>query len=80
MYGSLGINGYPDSRKRKIRQHIAFLDETLVRTGYLKRVCGNILHFSMKHGIMITDKKIELSSLSVIARSRATRTDIRTIH
>ena len=30
--------------------------------------------------IMITDNKIELSSLSVIALSKATRTDISTIH
>ena len=32
---------------------------------YWRKDTQSLLHFSMKHGIMITDNKIELSSLSI---------------
>ena len=35
----------------------------------------SLLHFSMKHGIMITDNKIELSSMGIGVLNGATTTD-----
>lgn len=36
----------------------------------------SLLHFSMKHGIMITDNKIELSPMGIDVLNGATTTDI----
>ena len=37
----------------------------------------SLLHFSMKHGIMITDNKIELSPMGIGVLNGATTTDTR---
>lgn len=42
---------------------------------YWRKDTQSLLHFSMKHGIMITDNKIELSPMGIGVLNGATTTD-----
>jgi len=47
---------------------------------YWRKDTQSLLHFSMKHGIMITDNKIELSPMGIGVLNGATTTDTGPIH
>ena len=63
---SLGIITYP--------RHLNKIIWGII--GGLEKRHKSLLHFSMKHGIMITDNKIELSPMGIDVLNGATTTDI----